>query len=109
MTADVLPLHGARRTPEEDQARRSVKALLARHEMKVEELAEATGMTRSTLFKRLSPRTGPGQSFTLGEAIAVARVFGVSVDDLTAGRTDHSVLQDSPTSATNRYRKGQAA
>ena len=109
MTADVLPLHGARRTAEEEQARRSVKALLARHEMKVEELAERVGITRTTIYKRLSPRTGSGQSFTLGEAIAVARLFGVTVDDLTAGRTDHSVLQEGATSGTHRYRIDRAS
>lgn len=109
MTADVLPLHGARRSAEEDEARRSVKALLARHEMKVDELAELAGMTRTTLFKRLSPRASSGQSFTLGEIVAVAKVFGVSVDDLTHGRTDHSVLPAAATSATNGYRKIRAA
>ena len=102
MTADVLPLNGARRTAEEDQARRSVKALLARHEIKVEELAELAGMTRTTLFKRLSPRASSGQSFTLGEILAVAKVFGVTVDDLTAGRTDHSVLLKPERSVNNR-------
>lgn len=74
--------------------------------MKVEELAERVGITRTTIYKRLSPRTGSGQSFTLGEILAVADVFGVTVDDLTHGRTDHSVLKGVASSDTHRYRKG---
>lgn len=92
MTADVLNLNGSRRTADEETVRRSIKALLARHDMNAEELAELSGMTRTTIYKRLAPGPGPGQSLTLPEAIALARVFGVTVDDLVNGRTDHAVL-----------------
>lgn len=109
MTADVLPLKGSRRTPEEEQVRRSIKSLLGRWDMKVEDLAERIAMPRTTIYKRLSTGRGPGQQFTLGEALAVAAVFGVTVDDLAAGRTDHSVLQEPVTSATNRYRNRRVA
>lgn len=108
MTADVLNLSGSRRTAEEETVRRSIKALMARHDMNVEELAVLSGMTRTTIYKRLAPGPGPGQSLTLPESIALARVFGVTVDDLVNGRTDHAVLQR-PTSTTNGYRKGRAA
>ena len=109
MTADVLPIKGSRRTPEEEQVRRSIKALLGRWDMRVEDLAELLGMPRATIYKRLSTGRGPGQQFTLSEGLAIAAVFGVTVDDLAAGRTDHSVLAERPTSTTNGYRKGRAA
>lgn len=109
MTADVLPIKGSRRTPEEEQVRRSIRALLGRHDMRVEDLAERIGMPRATIYKRLSTGRGPGQQFTLGEALALAHEFGVTVDDLAEGRTDHSVLAAAPASATNGYRKSRAA
>lgn len=108
MTADVLNLSRSHRTADEETVRRSIKALMARHDMNVEELAELSGMARTTIYKRLAPGPGPGQSLALPEAIALARVFGVTVDDLINGRTDHGVLVR-PTSTTNGYRKGRAA
>lgn len=85
MTADVLPLDRAKRTAEEERVRRSIRSLLGWNDMSLEELAEQIDMPRTTMFKRMSTKPGPGRSFYLREVIEVARVFRVDLQDLVDG------------------------
>lgn len=108
MTADVLAINRADRTPEEENVRKSIRALMAWSDMNVEELADRTGIPRTTMYKRLSTKPGPSKYFLLREVVDIARLFGVDVQDMVNG-TVQLPARPAPTSATNQYEKALAA
>lgn len=108
MTADVLPLNRAHRTPEEENVRKSIRALLAWHGMTAEELADRIGMARTTMFKRLSTKPGPAKIWQLREVVDIARTFDVDLEQMISG-TLQLPARPAPTSATNQYEKALQA
>lgn len=87
MTADVTPLHAARRPGDDanDTVRRTIRALMAGNGLKVEQLAPMVGMSPSTLYRKFAGR-GSHAPFTAGEVAELADVLGAEVGDLYAGR-----------------------
>lgn len=57
---------------------REIRACMARQEMSQQALAEAIGVSRTTLGQKLAGRT----EFTVGEVDAIAQQFGISVSEL---------------------------
>lgn len=105
MTADVIQLHSSR-DDYEDQVRASIRAVMAARGLEVDDLAEMTGLSRSTLFGRFAGR-GATRAFYAGEVRVIAEALGVPIEGIFSGRLDLSARR--PTSTTNGYRKGRAA
>lgn len=105
MTADVIQLHGSR-DDYEDQVRASIRAVMAARGLEVDDLAEMTGLSRSTLFGRFAGK-GTTRAFYAGEVRVIAEALGVSLEGIYTGRGLD--LSRRPTSTTNGYRKGRAA
>jgi transcriptional regulator with XRE-family HTH domain len=83
MTAEVAPLF-----PTGDRAdetvRRTVAALIEGRNLTVDQAAVMAGMTRATLYRRLSGK-GSRQAFMAGEVASLARVLRVRIDQLYDG------------------------
>lgn len=58
----------------------NIRAVMGRQDVTIAALADDIGLTRSTLSRRLSP-TGRA-ALTIDEIAEIARVLGVSVDEL---------------------------
>lgn len=65
----------------DELVQRVVRILLARDELTVEQLAEATGLKRTTLFRRIN---GSGRGFTAAEIAVLADFFDVPVGEFYA-------------------------
>lgn len=100
MTADVIQLHSSR-DDYEDQVRASIRAVMAARGLEVDDLAEMTGLSRSTLFGRFAGK-GATRAFYAGEVRIIAEALGVSLEGIYTGRLDLSVRGRS--SDTHRYR-----
>lgn len=70
-------------TPD-DMIRATVQALIAGNGTKAEIVAASIGMTPATMYRRLGG-VGSSQAFHAGEVAALARHFGVEVEDLFTG------------------------
>lgn len=105
MTADVIQLHSSR-DDYEDQVRASIRAVMAARGLEVDDLAEMTGLSRSTLFGRFAGK-GATRAFYAGEVRVIAEALGVSLEGIYTGRGLD--LSRRPTSTTNGYRNRPAA
>lgn len=89
----------------EDQVRASIRAAMAGRGVDMEQLADMTGFSLSTLYSRFSG-SGARRAFYAGEVALIARALGVPIEAIYSGQLDVSRRS---TSATNGYRKGRAA
>lgn len=62
----------------------NIRALLTKHDLTQNALAEIAGMTQSNVSKALNPRE-PKQ-FTIDQVYRIAQHFGVSIDDLVGNK-----------------------
>jgi transcriptional regulator with XRE-family HTH domain len=99
MTANVVPLASRRIGEADDVVRATIRANLAARSLHMDELAGAIGMSRSTMYRRLTSR-GHVAAFTAGELAAVAQALDVPIADLFEGRV--SVVSSAEMSVNNR-------
>lgn len=99
MTANVVPLASRRLGEADDVVRATIRANLAARDLHMDELAAAIGMSRSTMYRRLTSR-GHTAAFTAGEVAAVALALDVPIGDLFEGRV--SVVSGAERSVNNR-------
>ena len=70
----------------------NIRALLKRHDMTQQQLAEITGMTQANVSRALNPNDK--RHFTLEQVICISQHFGVPIDELVGNK----VPQDAATS-----------
>lgn len=68
----------------DETVRRSIKALIEGRGLDKGDVADATGMTRSTLYRKLSGE-GSSKTFTAGEVATLAAFFGVPISAIYEG------------------------
>lgn len=98
MTADVVPLRRRSRSEYEDQVRASIRALMAGLDVGMEQLAEMTGFSMTTLYSRFAA-SGSRRAFSAGEVAVIAEAMGVPIEAIYSGRIDVSQLPETPTGA----------
>jgi transcriptional regulator with XRE-family HTH domain len=83
MTAEVVRVFPIGERADET-VRRSIRALIEGRDLRKDDVAEAVGMTKATLYRRLGGH-GSVQAFTAGEVATVAAYFGVSIESIYTG------------------------
>lgn len=84
MTAEPILVGTPRGAQADETVRRSIKALIHARGLDKREVADAVGMTRTTLYRRLAGH-GSNQPFTAGEVAALADYFDVEIEALFSG------------------------